>query len=212
MKFNFSYLRKKPWLIFGLLVFGVIVFMMVNRKVDSGSSVVTSGKSDTQIAAEAQLAMAQIQAGIASGNTQAQLAAIQAQGDIAYALAQLDAGYKVQQLQVQREIAQAGIAAQIHAMDISYQQSVNNNAFQLDYATLAFDASLGMAQINADVARTGMLMSVIGSLKSKDRDDTLERIFGNPEVMQYSNPGTGGGGGFLSGFGNFISPIGSALL
>lgn len=208
--FNFSYLRKKPWLIFGLLVFGVIVFMMINRKVDAGSSVVTSGKSDAQIAAEAQLGMAQIQASIAQGNTAAQLAAIQAQGDIALALAQLDAGYKVQQLGVQREIAAAGIAAQIHAMDIAYQQSVNNNAFQLDYATLAFDASLGMAELNAKVAQTGMLMSAIGSLKSKDRDDTLERIFGNPSVMQYSNPGTGSSGGF--NFGNLISPVGSMFL
>lgn len=210
--FSFSYVKQKPWLFVAIvLIFGTIFWLLFNRGASaSQSGVVTAGKSDAQIAAEAQLGMAQIQAGIAAGQTAAQLAAIQSQGDIAIALATMETAFKTQQLAVQRDIADAGIAAQIHAMDIAYQQSVNNNAFQLDYATLAFDAAIQQSQINAQIATQSMLFSAISSLKSKDRDDTLERIFGNPEVIAIHNPATTQTG---SGFSfPVFGAIGSAIL
>lgn len=223
--FDFNYVKRKPMLFVGIvLVFGILFWFMLNRGSAQTSTVITNGKSDAQIAAETQLAMAGMSAQIQNNQVAAQLAAIGQQGDIAIALAKLDQVNKTNELQVQREIAAAGIAAQLHAMDIAYQQSVNNNAFQLDYATLAFDASIASQRISAQAMTTSMLASMVPSLKKGKQvrafDNLLLLLSSGNTGQTLTNTGLDGaqfppqssGGGLLGGIGKVIvGPIGGLL-
>lgn len=214
--FNINYVKQKPFLFIGIiLVFGVFFVFYLNRNAGgSGSTVITSGKSDAQIAAEASLAQAQLMAGIEQNRISAQLAAINAQGDIQLALAGLQAQLESKKIDVESTLGAAALQAQLVALNLQYQQSVNNNQFQLDYAKQSFDAALAQTKVAAGIMALGQLTSAIGSLKKKNRDEAYNNLLiymnqsagGNLTANQLDL--TTGGGGFFGGLFGAINPVG----
>jgi hypothetical protein len=151
MKINWKYL-KNPKIIIGAVILFVIVLWMLNRGASSsttGSSVVTNGPSDAQIASQTQLAMAGISASVANNQTAASLQAIQEQGDIAIAMKTIDATTAAQTTAAQEAIAAASIGAQTHAMDLSYATSLSNNQLSFSVAKMAYDNANYSTAVNA---------------------------------------------------------------
>jgi hypothetical protein len=233
MKINWAYLKKPSVLIGAVILFFILLFMLNKgggSGASSGQTVVNSGPTDAQVAAQTQLAMAQIGAGVQSAALQIDYAKSQDQNATALAVAQIQGTLQGQSLQVQREIAAQTVAAQVHGLDLQYQTAVANNSFALDYAqqqftygltsqainaglqqnlaTLSANTQLQMSQDQLEAYKFGTLTSAIGNLKKSDQDDTLERIFGNPAAMQY-NPNYGQSSGF--NIMSIVSPISSVF-
>ena len=249
--FSWTYVKSHP-IMFGVIVivFGLLLLLLLNRKSSSSSSTnVTSGQSDAQVAAAAQMGMAQL-----GSQTQIQLATIGANVQIQQTQAQLAMAHEAAVLQLTQNqnnndtaISLAGLEAQLReaenasnerltarAQDASLMalnaqlnnalaMQENNNSFQLDYASLAYNSALETVKTNAalqatlgaqsaDLQKTlsaqqldaykistaanvqlttnQQLLSVIPTLKSKDRDESLQIISGliTGHPVSYINP------------------------
>lgn len=198
MKFNFQYV-KRNWIMFAVIVvvFGVIFWFIVNRGSGGGSaggtSYVSTGPSEMELAAQTQLAGMQIQAAAQVQQGQLQLAAIQAQSQGELALANLQGQVALAALASQERTDSTAMEMSLAALEkqLDAQLSITeaNNNFQIGYASLAYDAATEQAQLNAQLTRDlsaqqlaayqqSALLSVLPSLKKKDRDNALAGIAG----------------------------------
>jgi hypothetical protein len=158
MKVNWAYL-KKPSVIIGAVVLFFILLFLLNRNggsASSGQTVVNTGPTDAQAAAQTQLALAQISAGLQGQAIQLDYAKSQDANDTQLALATIAAAAQNQSLAVQQEIANRTIDAQTHGLDLQYQTAVANNNFALDYAQQQFAYGIASQSITAN---TQMQMS-----------------------------------------------------
>jgi beta-mannanase len=135
MKLNWAYL-KKPSVIIGAIVLFFVVLFFLNRSGSTGANsastqTVTTGPSDAQVAAQTQLAMAQISAGLQGQAIAVDFAKTQDQDQTQIALATVAAAANNQSLAVQQEIADRTVDAQTHGLDLQYQTAVNQNATAL---------------------------------------------------------------------------------
>ena len=153
MKINWAYLKKPSVLIGAVILFFILLFLLNKggSSSSSGQTVVTTGPSDAQVAAQTQMAMAQLSAGL-----QGQALAIDYEkahdaNATQLALAQLALTGQNQSLAVQQSIAQQTIAAQTHGLDLQYQTALANNNFALDYAQQQFTYGLASQTITANL-------------------------------------------------------------
>lgn len=216
MKFSLAYVRQNP-VMFGVIivVFGLIFwFLMSGRASGGGGDQVVY----QQNAPDPALQIASLQAQAQAQQGQLQLAALAQQGQNDLALGTLSANVALAELASRERTDSIGYAASLAALerqlDAQIATTEMNNNFQVSYARLAYDAATDQAAINASLTRdlsamqaeayrTGSLLSVIPTLKKRDRDDALAGIGGYTPVR-----GGAGGGGLLSSIGSaIISPI-----
>ncbi len=198
--FSFQYVKRNPWLFVGIVViFGVLFWLLMNKggssSTSGGTTVVTGGMSDAEAAANLQLGLAtmgaQTQLAIASQQSQARMVELDTQSKTTLALAGLEAQYRFAELGASKELAELQTTADLTALDrqLNYQLAAqtNQNAFTVDYAALAYDAATEQVRINAalqsemgkqqmEVFKTSSLLSLIPSLKKKNRDEALIAI------------------------------------
>lgn len=194
------------------VVFGVLFWFMISGRGGSGGSgavtVTNSGPSDAQVAAGTQLQMAQLGAQTQIAMGQMALGAKAAEMEATKELAGMELAYRVQELGVTAALNSKTIEASLAALslNLSTQSSINhdNNQFMLDYASNAQDAATTQLLIGANLQRdlgaqqldafkTSSMLSIIPTLKKKDRDESLQiisgNITGNP-VSYYNGPGS----------------------
>jgi len=120
-------------------------------------------------------------------------------------LAGLSAQIQAAQIGSQERVADKSLDTQLQSMALQMQNALemqkDNNSFQLDYAQTTYNAAIEQAKVNAsltatlgaqqlDAYKTGIdanvklttqqqILSVIPTLKSKDRDEALEILGGN---------------------------------
>jgi hypothetical protein len=247
-KFSIVYVKQHP-VMFGaiFLVFGLFLWMMLNRGTSGGSvstTVTTPQPSDAAIAAGVQLQMGQLEASTQVAMGQLSLAANQQNNQAQSDLAAMALQAQVLQIQSDHDLANSQIEASLGALALQLGNNLaithDNNQFMIDYAKNAQDSATDQlligANLQAELSKdqlkaftTSSLLSVIPTLKKKDRDETLQiigsQILGNPVnfangpgAARVSSPGvpipaaSSGGGGLFSAIGSVISPVGSLLL
>lgn len=151
MKVKWSYL-KKPSVIIGAVVLFFILLFMLNKggSASKSTQVVNTGPSDAQVAAQTQMGMAQLSAGLQGQALQVDYAKAQDSNATQIALATMAAALQGQSLAVQRDIAAQTVAAQVHGLDLNYQTSLANNDFALKYAQEQYDYGITSQAINAN--------------------------------------------------------------
>lgn len=153
MKINWA-IVKKPSVLIGIVVLFFVLLFMLNRGGSAsaaGSSTVTNtGPTDAQVAAQTQLALAQINAGLSNAAIQEHYAETQDNNRTGLAVAQIQAVLAQSQTQAQRDIANETIAAQVHGMDLQFQGLVNQNATALEQAKAQYAYGLASQAINAN--------------------------------------------------------------
>lgn len=217
-KFSVVYVKKHPWL-FGaiFLVFGVFLWMLLNRGASSGSAsvggttVVTPGPSDTQVAAGVALQQAQIASNTELGLAQLSIAAnaqnIAGQRDLA-AMA-LEAN--LAQVQADYSLGSATIEASVTALTAQLANNLaithDNNSFMLNYARDAQDAATAQLMIGANLQehlgqqqleafKFGTAAAVIPTLKKGRRDNAFFALTGTTDYLAGGQPNTSGSLGF----------------
>lgn len=152
MKIRWAFLKKPSVLIGAVVLFFVLLFLL-NRSggtASSGQQVVNTGPSDAQLAANTQLAMAQISAGLQGSAIQEDFAKSQDNNQTALALAAVQATLAQQQTVAQENIANETIAANVHGMDLQYQGLVDQNATALAAAQAQYNYGLSSQAITAN--------------------------------------------------------------
>lgn len=180
-----EYAKAHPWTTGVVVIIGGIIFIMIVRGSggSSESSGGSSGPSDAEIAANAQIAAAQI---AANAQTSQAGAAVQA--------AQIGAGVQLNSDNKAAEVAMAQIAAQ---RDLGMQ-------------TITSQENAVTAQINATTAQQQSILSRLGSVKKKNRDDVLQALITGQQFHgDNSSPFWNNIGGALSGLGSAAQGIGS---
>lgn len=189
MKVNWAYL-KKPSVLIGAVVLFFILLFLLNRSggsASSGQTVVNQGPSDAQVAAQTQLALATISAGLQGQAIQVDYAKSQNSNETQIALATMAAALQTQDTAAQRDIAAQTVAAQVHGLDLQYQTALANNNFALDYAQQQFNYGIATTAINANLQAglskdqlTAYGFNVAGgaiaSAKSGDRDQLTAQL------------------------------------
>jgi hypothetical protein len=230
VKFN-AKLFKKPSFIIGGIVLFFIVLWMINRGSSANAAATGStGPSENlqlaQLQAATSLQAGQIAAGVQIAGINADYAKSQDANSVALAVAQLQAGYQNNALAVQKALGEETIAAQVHNMDLNYQQSVNANNFALAYAAQAYNYSLTTNQQNI-AFQENITAQNIGYNEFNTTADIIAH-FGNParreallpELGQIiegqpinvnTNTNVGGGGINLGVIGTIVSPVVSAI-
>jgi hypothetical protein len=144
MKIHWQIL-KKPSVIVGAVILFFIILFVLNRHSGSAaqSQVVNQGPDPATVAANAQLAMAQLSAGVQGQAIQADYAKSQDTNSTQIALATIAAAANAQQTAAQEAIAAQTVAAQVHGLDLQYQSNITNNQAQLD--AMALQGNFGLA-------------------------------------------------------------------
>jgi hypothetical protein len=152
MKIHWQFL-KKPSVIIGAVILFFIILFMLNRggSASNGTQVVNAGPSDAAVAAQTQLAIAQMSSGLQGQAIQADYAKSRDSNDTQLALATIAAAVQGQTLAVQGAIAQQTVAAQVHGLDLQYQTALAQNNFALNYAAEQFNYGLASSAINANL-------------------------------------------------------------
>lgn len=193
MKLNFKIFKKgKPvyWIVGGIVLF--VIFYMITSKGASSSSggitTINSGPSDTAIAANAQMAMAQLQYGsavtaqanqanadvaIATLAANTQMAQIAASADAAKYVANLDANTQAQYLTTQRDIASTNAEYSLETARIAADTTLGTYQIQADMFGHQLDTNTEMLQIQSQNLIAQSLIAQIPSLKKGDRDAAL---------------------------------------
>jgi len=194
MKFNIEYVKKNP-IMFGtiFIVFGVFVYLYLNRGASGSTTVVSNGPTDAQVSAQTQLALAQISANAQVQGYNAQVAALAQQGQNDLALAQVSRDVSLAQITAdatsQHDATQAALTSTLAQITATQAMNADNNAFQLDYAKATYDASqhqldaqIGLQkQLSADQLKayqTGSLLAAVGQAPEIDRDNLIALIAG----------------------------------
>jgi hypothetical protein len=211
MKMNFKIFKKgKPiyWILGAIAVF-IVFYMIASRGSSSGGSVAVVGgtaQADNTIAlanAEASMRAGDNAAAVAIATLQAQgqIAETQAGADVAKYIANLEAttsmaGFTAQmeaiKLQSEYGLESSRVAAEtqlgIRALDaavLSKQLDTNASMFNNSLA-----ANVEMSRIQSDAFIKQSALSVIPTLKKKDRDETLQILgttFAGGSVPYYNN-------------------------
>lgn len=214
-KFSFAYVKKHPVMFGGIVVvFGLLFWLLLNRG-SSGSSG-TAGPTDAEVAANAQLKLAQIGSSTQMGLAQLQLAAASQSIAGQKEIAAMEIQYRLAELATTSQLGMKQLEASLAALAIQTNASISmnnsNNQFAYNYAKLAHDTALMTTSINAALHRDlaamqlegykfGLVVGQIGNLKEGARDETLERIWGSsltgtatyPSMTQEQTPSGGGG-------------------
>jgi hypothetical protein len=195
MKFNVEYVKKNP-VMFGaiFIVFGVFIWLYLNRGASSSANtVVQTGPTDAQLAAQTQLGIAQIGANAQTAQANAQIAALAQQGQNDIGLAQISRDVALAQITADatstHEGTQATLSATMASILAQQQMNADNNSFQLDYAKATYDASqhqldaqIGLQkQLSQDQLKayqTGSLLAAVGQAPEIDRDNLIALITG----------------------------------
>jgi hypothetical protein len=210
-KINVAYIKQHP-VMFGaiFLVFGVFLWLLLNRSGGasaSGTTVVTSQPSDAQVAAGVALQQAQLGSQTQIALAQLSLSAHSEDNATQKDLAALAASLQVQQIQAEYNLGKGQLEASVASLGMQLANNLaitnSNNSFMLGYAKNAQDAATTQLLIGANLQqqlgaqqleafKTSAVLSVIPTLKSKDRDEALEivsgSIYGHP-VSYYNGPG-----------------------
>lgn len=153
MKINWAYI-KKPSVLIGIVVLFFVLLFMLNRgaKAAPTSSTVagSTGPTDAQVAAQTQLALAQLSAGVSTAALNEHFAEVQDNNTTGLAIAQIQAALTTNQTQAQRDIAAETIAANVHGMDLQFQGLVNQNATAVEMAHEQYTYGLASQAINAN--------------------------------------------------------------
>jgi len=182
MAINFDTFKKKPLLWGGIAIVIFVIFYLIFSRGSGGgetsTQVVTTGPSEAQLAAQTQIAMAQIQAGAINAQTSA---------EVAMKNADIEGQVRLGQLAYQAGLAE--IQASKEALEI-------NSEYSLQTARVAAETNLAMARLDKEVLTTqlaqqtqmfGMqlqslnnqaILAQVSSLKKKDRDNVLAGLAG----------------------------------
>lgn len=204
---------KNKWVLIGgggLLL--IVLFMSATGS--SASAATASGPSDAEVAAQAQLALAGIQAQSQQNTDNAGIAQIQAQSNADIAKASMDAqlqkyaidangALQALQINTSRDVALAGnasdAAAQANAtaaqeqitkwtLDASQAMQDSNNAFQLDYATAANTTAVQIQQMQAALVNNQLLVNRDVTLAGLHTQEDMATINANLQLnTTYSN-------------------------
>lgn len=186
MRVNLKVFKGKPVLYGGaFIVFFIVVLHFINKNAGAsgGDTVVTNGgPSDAQIAAGVQMGMASLQAQTELAGTQAQLEAVRIQTDAQREQANLAASLALATAHIGADSAALDTKASLEALHLQLDNAVtmneDNNAFQIGYSRLAYDAATAQTVVNAQLTRdlsaqqlkafqTSSFLSAIGMFKKK---------------------------------------------
>lgn len=155
-----SYAKAHPWTIGAIVVGGGLAFIVLSgwfRGGSGGTTVVagSSGPSDAQLAADNNVALANIQAGAANNQTNAELQATTIQAQLSQSVAALQEALGIHQIDAGQAVSMAQLSAQLSANQDNNSTSValntNNNA-----TTVALGAQ-----------NTGVIQALIDALTPK---------------------------------------------
>jgi len=225
-KFSVTYVKSHP-VMFGaiFLVFGLFLFLLLNRGGSSGGGSITvqnPGPSDAAIQAGVQLQGAQLaastQIGLAQLSIQEKVLEMGAQRDIEAA----QVAYQMKELEASHDLGVRQIDASLTALatNLFAQTSMahDNNVFMLDYAKNAQDSATAQLMIGAQLQATlgaqqekafefGSLMSAASRLKKAK----LERFLTNVSNNVLGDPSNNAPQPASSSSGNTTIPIFGAL-
>lgn len=213
--FSVEYI-KRNWVMFLVIaiVFGALIWLFMARG-SGGGGVVTQVNSTAAdpvaAAAQTQIALANIQAGMATNQANAELAALGIQADTQLQLGMLEAQLRQQETAASERLGAMAVSAQLESMDMQLSNALAmqeaNNQFQVDFASQAYDAAIAQTAINAQLQQNlsaqqleaykmGLQsnaymasLSVIPSLRKKDRDNALAAISGASGYRGGTYPG-----------------------
>lgn len=205
-KFSFAYVKKNP-VMFGVIfvVFGLLLWVFLNRGSGGSTSYVTTGPSEQLQAANLQAGVAvqmkQIDAQMSNNMGAMQLEALTRQIEGQQSIAVLEMQRSLAELASNERMGELQITASLTALQAQLNNSLAiteaNNQFQVDYATIAAESATQMVAINAALQRSmsadqleaykyGLdtsvkqgILATIPSLKSKDRDTLLGAFIAN---------------------------------
>lgn len=183
-KFSFSYVKQHP-VMFGVIVivFGLIVYLLLNRGSGGGGGDVvyqSAGTDPAKLAAETQIAIASIQAGAQNQAGAIQLAALdrQIQGEVS--IAAMQAQIAAASLGAEERLGVLGINASLEQsrLDAATARALQADAlnFQLGYQANQNNMTLALSQQQADAFKLSSLLAIIPTLKKKNRDESLAFI------------------------------------
>jgi hypothetical protein len=149
MKIHWQIL-KKPSVIIGAVILFFIVLFIMNRSGGSAAQTqtVSTGPDPATVAANSQLAMAQIAAGVQGQAFQIDYAKAQDADQTQIALATIAAASEAQTTAAQQVIAAQTLAIQQHGLDLQYQSNITNNQAQLDAMALQGNFGLASQELN----------------------------------------------------------------
>lgn len=195
MKFSFAYVKQHPYMFGAIaLIFGLGLWLVLNKgsgAASSGGVVAVNSKSDNQAALEAQVAIAGMQLQAQQYGAQTQVAALAQQGANEFAVATLQSQVALAGLASQERTDEKTLSASTSALQLQLDNALqitnSNNQFMVDYARTAADSAVEQLRINAalqtelseqqlDAYKTSSILSIIPSLKKKDRDESLQII------------------------------------
>lgn len=192
-KFSWAYVRAHP-VMFGaiFIVFGLILWLVLNkgssggnrRDGSNGGDVVyqSAGVDPNQLAAQTAIAQSQIQANAQLQGGQLQLAALGLEGQNNLALANLSAQIALATLGSDERLGERSIAANMEALKITTAADTKMQqdmlAFQYGYAKLTTDTTIELSRQQADAFKLNSLLSVVPTLKKRNRDEALANITG----------------------------------
>ena len=206
-KFNLKVFKKgSPWLWAGGAVILFIVFYLIASKrspeeSQGGYNVYNPGPSDAQVATAAQITMAQIAANAQTSQANAELAALNQQGQVALGIAQLENQLGVYAIEQQAQIdllrAENDLSAELAYFDFQRDSIESQTQYFIDSAKIASSEAIAMREIDRamfndqlEASLSANLIGQVGTLKKKDRDETLQILAGNIQgyPVRYTNP------------------------
>jgi hypothetical protein len=152
MKIKWAILKSPKFIIGAIVLFFVVLFLM-NRSGSSSttSSTTVSGTDPNVLAAQTQLAIAQLGANVQTAGINAQEAASADTNQTQIALATIAAAVSNSQTAAQEAIAQQTVAAQVHGLDLQYQTAVANNNAQIAAMQTQANYGIAMSAISANL-------------------------------------------------------------
>lgn len=213
-KFSIAYVKQNP-VMFGAIfvVFGLAFWLLMNRgSGGGGSQVVQTGPSEallaTQLQAGTAVQMKQIDAAVASQMGALQLEALSRQIEGGQQMAVLEMQRSLAEMGASERMNELTVTASLAALEKQLDNSLAtvqaNNDFMIGYASVAAESAttqlaIGAAlqramsadqleayKYGADTSLKGQALSMISSLKKKNRDEALTAInaanFGVPNT------------------------------
>lgn len=208
MKLNFKVFKKgSPLLWIGGAVVLFVVFYMLSSKgsnSSNGGNVYTtaSGPSDASVAAATQLSMAQLQANVSANQMATELAAVKEQtageialanigANVAFAGLAADQNVQLAALNTQKSIAEMNTEYAIESAEIAAEVNLATVGIQRDMFAKQLDTNVTMLDIQSRNLISQSLISQVGSLKKKDRDQALTALAGVNYRGQIAAPNSG---------------------